>query len=105
MLFFVYLGGSHKSNHTTVPLPPYQVTLMTHWSVTIVYTILVDKLTILTKLTSYSQVIHRCSMRGDVAPIKYYFSDTIVLRVNTYLRSYPHMAVTKLCISTELSTD
>jgi len=66
---------------------------------------MVYKLTILTKLTSYSQVIHRCSMRGDEAPIKYYSSDTIVLSINTYLRSYPQEAVTKLCISTELSTD
>jgi hypothetical protein len=33
MLFFVNLGGSHKSNHTSYPPPPYQDTLMTHQSV------------------------------------------------------------------------
>jgi hypothetical protein len=75
-----------------MPPPPYQVT---DQSVIKVVSIHTNKLS-----TGTTQVLHRLYMRDYVAPIKYYFSDTIVLRVNTYLQSYPHMAVDNLLVTT-----
>jgi len=78
--------------------PPYQVT-----DQSVIRGIIVS---IHTKLsTGTTQVLHRLGVEDYEAPIKYYLDPPKYYRVNTYLQSYPQMAVTKLCISTELSTE
>ena len=63
MLFFVYLGGIHKSNHLSLPHPPYQVTSKIYH--------------VLYLHNSYSRVLYkRDRVMGYVAPIKGNYVDS-----------------------------